>query len=104
MRVELIYSVVPISAVPQSDAVICIYTFFYILFHPGLSQETGYGSLCCTVGPHCLSIRNGIVCICQPQLRIHPSPSPLPLGEMHRDRKQTLGFQQQGEEAWGVTV
>ena len=30
----------------------------YILFHHGLSQETGYSSLCYRVGPHCLSILN----------------------------------------------
>ena len=38
----------------------------------------GYSSLCCTVGPHCLSILNVIVCIYSPQT---PSPSlsnPLP--------------------------
>ena len=42
---------------------IYIYSLSYIIFHHGLSQETGYSSLCCTVGPHCLSILNVIVCI-----------------------------------------
>ena len=32
----------------------CIFT--YPFFHHVLSQETGYVSLCCTVGPCCLSI------------------------------------------------
>ena len=27
--------------------------FSHIIFHYGLSQETGYISLCCTVGPPC---------------------------------------------------
>ena len=40
IEVELIYNVVPISAVQQSDSVIHIETFFfYILFHYGLSQQ-----------------------------------------------------------------
>ena len=30
--------------------------YFYILFHYGLSQYIEYSSLCCTVGPCCLSI------------------------------------------------
>ena len=39
------------------------HSFYHILFifHHVLSQETGYRSLCCTAGPHCLSILNGIV-------------------------------------------
>ena len=43
-----------------------LYTYkhcsFNILFRFGLSQETGYGSLCATVGP-CPSILSGRVCI-----------------------------------------
>ena len=39
------------------------YILFNIIFHHGLSQETGYSSLCCTVGPQCLSILNVIACI-----------------------------------------
>ena len=62
IEVQLIYSVVLISAVQQSDSVIHIYTFFFnILFHYGLSQEIGYSSLCYTVAPCCLSILNVIV-------------------------------------------
>ena len=30
----------------------------FLIFHHGLSQETGYSSPCCTVGSHCLSILN----------------------------------------------
>ena len=59
---ELIYKVVLISVVLQSDSVIHI--LFHILFHYGLSQDTEYGSLCNTVGPCCLSILYIIVCIC----------------------------------------
>ena len=57
-----------------------IHSLFYIIFHPGVSQETGYSYLCCAVGCHCLSILNVIVCIYWPQVLIHPTPSPLPLG------------------------
>ena len=54
------------------------YILFLIIFHHVLSQETGYSSLCCTVGPHCLSILNGIVASTNPKF---PSPSiPLPTG------------------------
>ena len=36
--------------------------FFHTIFHHVLTQEIGHSSLCCTVGPHCLSIiLNGIV-------------------------------------------
>ena len=49
-----------------------IHSFSCIIFHCVLSQEIGYSSLCYTVGPHCLSILNVIVCIYQPQT---PSPS-----------------------------
>ena len=41
--------------------------FSHTIFRQGLSQETGYSSLCCTVGLHCLSILNGIVCIYHPK-------------------------------------
>ena len=58
IEVELIYNVVLISAVQQSNSVVyvsvCIY--IYILFHYGLSRDTEYSSLCYTVGPCCLSI------------------------------------------------
>ena len=77
-------------AIQQSDSVMCvsrththIYThtfFFYIIFNHSLSQETGCSSLCYTVGSHCLSLLNVILCIYLPQT---PSPShflPLPLG------------------------
>ena len=36
--------------------------------------------MCYTAGTHCLSILNVIVCIYQPKLPIHSSPSPLPFG------------------------
>ena len=71
IKVELIYNVAPISAVQQCDSVVHIETFFYVIFHYCLSQETLYSSLCYIVGP-CLSILNIIVCLYQPQT---PSPS-----------------------------
>ena len=36
---------------------------FHILFHYDLSQDTGYSSLCYTVGPCCLSILH--LCACE---------------------------------------
>ena len=55
--VKLIYNVVPISAIQQTDSVLHIYTFFFnTLFHHGLSQEIGYSSLCYTVGTCFLDI------------------------------------------------
>ena len=60
----VVYSVVLISAVQESDSVIHIHTFFVILFHYHLSQDTEYNSPCYTVGPCCLSILYLIVCIC----------------------------------------
>ena len=46
----------------------------YIIFHHVLSQETGYSSLCCAVGPPCLSILNGIVGI-----YLNPNSPSIPL-------------------------
>ena len=86
LKVQLIYNVVPISAIQQSDLVIyththtqtyshiyvCIYIythtfFFYVLLHHGLSQETRYSSLFYTVGYCCSSFLNVIACIYKPQ-------------------------------------
>ena len=64
IEVLLIYNVLLISAVRQSDSVIHIYIVFYIIFHYGLSQDIEFSFLCYTVGPCCLSILYIIVCIC----------------------------------------
>ena len=54
----LIYNVVLISAEQQSDSVTHVYTFLYILFHSGLSEDVEYSSLCYSVGlviyPSCM--------------------------------------------------
>ena len=43
------------------------YMFFsHTVFHHVSTQENGHSSLCCTVGLHCLSILNAIICIYQP--------------------------------------
>ena len=66
------------SGVTQSG--IYVHSVSHIILHHGPSQETGYRSLRCTAGPHCLAILNVVVCIYQPQT---PRPShslPLPLG------------------------
>ena len=70
IEVQLIYNAV------QSDSVIHMYTFFYILFHYGLSWEIEY-SLYYTIGPCCLTIVNVEQFACtNPKLPVHPSPSP----------------------------
>ena len=40
------------------------HSYFNILFHSGLSQDTEYSSLCYAVGPCCLSILYVMVSIC----------------------------------------
>ena len=69
IEVYLIYSV---SGTQYSDSVIhyiCMYIHIYILFqiifHYSLLQDIEHSSLCCTVGPCCLSILYTIACICQ---------------------------------------
>ena len=52
---------------------------FHILFDCGLSQDIEYTSLCYAVGPCHLSIVNVVVSSTNPQLQVHPSPTPLPL-------------------------
>ena len=54
LKVQLIYNVVLISVVQQSDSDIYIYVLFHIFFCYGLSQNIQYGSLCYTVGHYCL--------------------------------------------------
>ena len=62
IEVLLIYNVVLVSCVEQSDSdiyiyiyvCVCVYIYMYILFHYGLLQEIEYSSLHDTVGPYCL--------------------------------------------------
>ena len=62
------YRIVSASAGPQRDpGTHTIHSFSRILFHPGLSGETGLSSLCCTAGPHGFSILSVLVCIFGPQ-------------------------------------
>ena len=42
---------------------VCIYSFSHVILHPVPSQVIRYSSLCYTVGSHCLSTPNAIVCI-----------------------------------------
>ena len=63
IEVQLIYNVVLISTVQQSDSVIHIYIFFFIFFSIMVYHKIEYSSLCYTVGPCCLSILYIIVCI-----------------------------------------
>ena len=76
----MIYSVVPTSAIQQSDSVIYAYTFFLNVFHYGFLQDIGYSFLCYyEVGPCCLSILNVTVRIYQPQTPSPALPLPSPL-------------------------
>ena len=64
----MIYNVVLISTVEQSDPIAHIYILYFIIFHYGLSQVVEYNYLCYRVGPGCLSIHSMlrvVVCICQ---------------------------------------
>ena len=55
IEVQLIYSVVLVSGIQQSDSVIYIDVDFQILFHYRLLQDNEFSSLCYTVGPCWLS-------------------------------------------------
>ena len=60
IEVQLIYNVVLVSGVQQSESVIYMYIYEYFfkknaLFHYRLLQDTEYSSLCCMVGPCWLS-------------------------------------------------
>ena len=76
-KLQLIYNAVAAPVVQVSDPVIYTHTFFFSYYHPSCSiTRNGYNSLCCTTGPHCLSILNVIVRLYYPQT---PSPShPIP--------------------------
>ena len=52
--------------IPVYSKVIQLYIIFLILVHYGLSQDIEYGSLCFTIGPHCLSTTRLCIigCIC----------------------------------------
>ena len=73
--VWLIYNVVLVSAVQQSESVIHIHisTLFQILFPSRSLQSIEQSSLCYTVGSYWLSILHIVVCLCQSQ---SPSLSP----------------------------
>ena len=70
------YSIVLVSGVPQSDAVVrtCVYTYtlllLFVLLFKSFSttgywlQDIEYGSLCYMVNPFCLSLLYIIVCVC----------------------------------------
>ena len=53
---------------------ICTHSFSHIIFHHVLSQEIGYSSLCCTVGPCSSSI-----------LPVHPSPASHPPSSLFKE-------------------
>ena len=73
-------------------AYICTFFFSYCL--PSCSPwETGYSSLCYTVGPHCLAILNLIVCVYHTQTP-HPSHvmPPLAWDPQVKQRSLNMGF------------
>ena len=63
-----------------TQSYIHIHSFLHTIFHHILSQEIGYSSLRCTVGPHCPSILNVIVvCIFLAKLFLGTLPKiPIP--------------------------
>ena len=69
IEIQLIYNVVLISGIQQSDSVIhtyiyiYIYLLFQILFHYRLLQDTEYRSLSYRLGPFCLSVLYKVVYI-----------------------------------------
>ena len=74
--VQLLYNLVLVATVQQSESAIqiLIFSLFWISFPFRLPQSTEYSFLCYTVGSHLLSILY-IVCICQcqPPNSSHPS-------------------------------
>ena len=71
------------TKVTQSNIYIYIYIhipFLILSSITGLSQEIRHSSLCCRVGPHCLSILNvKQFASTNPKLPVHPTPFPSPL-------------------------
>ena len=74
IEVYLIYNVVLVSGVQQSDSVIHTYLslLFQILFPYRLLQDIEHNSLCYTVGPCLFYIQQ---CVSNPKLLIYPSPT-----------------------------
>ena len=62
IEVQLIYSIVLLSSIQQSDSY--IYILFQIVFHYRLLQDIEYSSLCYTVNPCCLPLLYIVVYIC----------------------------------------
>ena len=61
IEVYLIYNVVLIFTVQDSDSI--THTHTYIIFHYGFSQNIAYNSLCYPVGPYCLSSKQLFKCV-----------------------------------------
>ena len=76
---QLIYNVVLVSGVQQSNSVIHISILFQVLFPFKLLQNIKQSSLCYTIGPCWLSILYTVVCICQSQTPNLPLPATFPL-------------------------
>ena len=81
---QLLYNVVLVSAVQQSESAICsihIFPYFWISFPFCSLQNIDSSLLCCTVGSHQLSILYpvSIVHMCQPQSPPSSYPTPIPL-------------------------
>ena len=75
IAIELIFSVIFVAGIQQSDSIIyvniymyvCAYALVHILFHYGLLQDSEYSFLCYTVGLCWLSVKYTIACMCQSQ-------------------------------------
>ena len=80
IEVQLIYNVVPISAVQKvTESYIYMHSLLYIVFHHVLYQETGCISLCCTVDLIAYLFQMQQFASINPKLPVHPTPSLLPL-------------------------
>ena len=85
----MIYNVVLISAVQQSDSFIYICILFHIFLHYGLVQDIEYSSPCYTVGLCCLSILslsiyiNTSLHLLTPHSHCILPPLPLPLSNQN---------------------
>ena len=69
-ELQLIYNIVLVSGIQQSDSAIYVSVFIYIyillqiLFHHRLLQDIEYSSLCSIVNSCCLCILYLLLCVC----------------------------------------
>ena len=67
MGIQLIYNVLLVLGIQQSESVIHISTLLQVIFPYRLCHSDEQSCLCYTVGPYQLSVLYIVVCICQKQ-------------------------------------